>query len=262
MILLALLACSSPTDGSHNDIAAYLDASHQSDFTKGLESCFRIQSIEQRGECVAFQVQGGARNHPQKAQKACRQLEPSLWKDECHFLLAEGMTVAEAPEAAAEACREAGRYFQPCFMHLLNAHAGHLRSTRSPNQVIEAYASALELAGPTAPADFRHRAWSLLFRSEAQDAPALDPSHCEQLPTHGPACRSGLREALSRALTKAMREASPAAQKKACAVTPPDAKQLAPVLDQLFDIHIKEHAVLDAPLRQWHHQHCTTEGSK
>jgi hypothetical protein len=257
VILLALLACSAPFEESHNDLDAYLDASHQSDFTKGLESCFRIQSTEQKGECVAFQVQNGARKHPQKATEACHKLEPGLWKDECQFLLAEGITVPEAPEAAAAACRDAGRYFQPCFMHLLNAHAGHLRSTHSPNKVIDAYASALALVGPKAPSDFRHRAWSLLFRSEAQDAPALDPGNCEQLPTHGPACRSGIREALSRSLTKAMREASPEAQQGACAVTPPKSEQLAPVLEQLFEIRIKAHPVLDAPLQQWHQQHCT-----
>jgi hypothetical protein len=257
VILLALFACVSGSTGASPDLEAYLQASEEIDWVQGLKHCHKIQEPDRLGECVAFQVQQGAREQPDAAKKACSELVPGLWKDECYFLLAEAITVAEAPTAAASACKSAGRYFQPCFMHLLKAHAGHLRSSRPATEVFSAYKAALDLAGPNAPADFRHRAWSLFFRSAAAQGPALDPESCEGFAEQGAACRSGLREALSRALSKAMREASPEQRQSACAFNPPDAAHMAPALGELFEINIRPHPLFDAPLAQWARQHCS-----
>lgn len=262
MILLVLFACGTQPAGvsqltvENPDLSAYLQASEETDLAQGLAHCHKIQAPDRLGECVAFQVQQGARNQPDLAEQACGDLPDGLWKDECHFLLAEAITVAEEPVPAAAACRKAGRYFQPCFMHLLNAHAGYLRSSIPVEKVFGAYEIALDLAGPEAPADFRHRAWSLFFRSEAVSGPTLDPASCEALAEYGPACRSGLREALSRALSKSMREASTAQRQTACGIRPPDAAHLAPVLGKLFQINIQPHPVLDAPLAEWARKHC------
>jgi hypothetical protein len=262
LILLILFACGSDIDATHTDISAYIEASNRSDFPKAIADCGRITSPDRAAECIAFQVQVHGRKHPDAAREACQELQPSLWKDECHFLLAEALTVPEHPEAAAAECRKTGRYFQPCFMHLLNAHAGHLRSTQAPEDVFIAFEKALELAGPNPPTDFRHRAWSLLFRSEALDTPVIDPGVCEHLPTHGPDCRSGLREALSRALEKAMRKSNSTAREAVCAMVRPTPELAAPLFRDILGIEIEPHPVLGAPIAQWHKRHCQHRDEK
>jgi hypothetical protein len=255
-MLLLLIACGSSTDVINTDMTAYIAASNQADFSTAIADCGRIDAPERAGECIAFQVQAHGRKRPDLAREACDTIQPGLWKDECHFLLAEALTIPEQPEIAAAECRKSGRYFQPCFMHLLNAHAGHLRTSQAPEDVFIAYEKALELAGPDAPSDFRHRGWSLLFRSEALNAPVLDPTVCERLPVHGPDCRSGLREALSRALEKAMRNANPTAQEAACTMENPTPEESAPLFKQFFNIEINPHPILRAPISQWYKRHC------
>jgi hypothetical protein len=255
-MLLALFACSSAPQSNSHDIAAYVQAAEQKDLTEGLAACDRIEDPALKGECTAFQVQEHGRKRPNRSQSACEGLSDGLWRDECHFLLAEAVALPEKPEAAAAVCRASGRYFQPCFMHLLSAHAGHLRSTRPAEEVNGAYAQAVALAGEGAPADFAHRAWSLLFREEAERSGTLDPSACEALAEYGPACRSGVREALSRALQKAMREDDGTIRQRICASEGPSAEALAPILSKEFNIRIQPHPVLNAPLEQWWKRHC------
>jgi len=257
VIWLLLFACkSAPLGPDSLDAKQYATATVAEEFEVGLRACEQISTEGLRSECQAFLVQQHGRNHPERAAEICAIQPPGIWKDECHFLLAEALTVPERPAVAAAFCQQAGRYFRPCFMHLFSAHAGHLVSSLPADEVVEAYQTAITLGGENPPKDFAHLAWSLLFRRKTLTEMRFDPELCTHLKEQAIACRSGVREALLRTLQKNSRAMSAEKKQEICEHTTTTASALKPVIAKAFDVEISAHPSLDAPLTRWHTQAC------
>lgn len=250
MIGLFLFACGVSSPDGPTDIESYTAASVATDLSTGLARCSEIQSVELQGECVAFQVREHARNEPTASEQACAAIPEGIWRDECFFLLADGAIDATAPEKTAPYCRRAGRYLQPCFMHLLKAHAGQLRSRLPEGKAHEAYEEAVALGGSQAPKDFAHRAWSVFFRSSGGEDRLYDTAACAELKEKSSACISGVREALARRLNRA--SASP----NLCGHSSTDLQAWKEVLASSMNIQIAEDPTLLAVLEPYHRRHC------
>ena len=250
MIGILLLACGLSTSSENTDIASYTASSLAPDLSSGLAHCDAIDATALRSECVAFQVRKHAREDTSASETACEQLPQGLWRDECFFLLADGAIDATTPSKTAPYCKRAGRYFQPCFMHLFKAHAGQLRSTLSQEKAQEAYALAVNLGGSEAPKDFAHRAWSVFFRSSGGEDRRYDTTGCADLDELSGACISGVREALARRLNRT------AAPPNLCAIDPTRVSAWMEVLDSSMGITIAEDPTLLAVLEPFHRRHC------
>ncbi len=257
MIWLLLIACkSAPELPASLDAKQYADAANESNFQSAIDLCKSISSQDLAAECQAFLVQQHGRKNPERAEQVCAAQEPGLWKDECYFLLAEALTVPEKPADAAAFCRKSGRYFQPCFMHLFSAHAGHLVSALPETEVANAYQQAIALGGENPPKDFSHLAWSLLFRRKTLTEMRFDPDQCSTLQDQAIACRSGIREALLRTLQKKTRALSEEKKQEICDHTTTTAAALQSLIAKTFEVSISSHPSLDAPLTRWHTQAC------
>ncbi|MEC7241867.1 MAG: hypothetical protein VXW32_11595 [Myxococcota bacterium] len=250
MIGLLLLACSFSVPERPTDIESYTLASVAEDLSSGLTHCSAIRKPALQAECIAFQVREHARNHTEASQAACAAIPAGIWRDECFFLLADGAIEASQPEKTATFCKEAGRYFQPCFMHLFKAHAGFLRSELPHGAAHQAYERAVALGGPEAPKDFAHRAWSVFFRSSGGEDRLYDTTACTDLGDRSRACVSGVREALIRRLNRTT--ASP----DLCTLDPINIDSWVEHLREKSGIAIAKDTGLLAVLEPYYRRHC------
>ena len=241
-------------DDSNSDHQAYTSAANADTFEQGLFACSQISETSLSSECVAFQVRSHGRNHPQRAEDSCTALPEGIWRDECFFLLADAVSDPSAPAEASAICKQAGRYFQPCFMHLLKAHAGHLRAALPHGEAHAAYASAIGLAGSQAPHDFNHRAWSVFFRSAGGPDRVYDTRGCTELQSHVSDCISGVREALARRLN---RSETPS---ELCAQADHTASNMKEFFAQSMGISIAPDPALNAVIRPFFKRHCAKPG--
>ncbi len=252
MIGLLLWACQTSSTPTDLDQPAFTAAAVAATLPAGLESCDQIQAPALRSECVAFLVRDHGRAQPELAYTSCEELPSGVWRDECFFLLADTLIDARNPAQTAPICQQAGRYFQPCFMHLLKAHAGVLRAELPHGEAHSAYAAAISLAGTQAPKDFQHRAWSVFFRSAGGPDRVYDTRSCSDLSNRASDCISGVREALVRRLNRASIPPG-LCQAKEGTVT-----ALAPFLRSELGIAIAEDPALNAVLRPFFDRHCPT----
>ena len=250
MIALLLVACGVSSPEASSDITSYTSASTAQDLASGLALCQEISETPLRSECVAFQVREHAREHTGASEKACRELPDGLWRDECFFLLADGAINAKEPQKTAPYCRDAGRYFQPCFMHLFKAHAGQLRSQLPQGEAHELFEKAVALGGTDAPKDFAHRAWSVFFRSSGGEDRLYDTSPCADLEGLERACVSGVREALARRLNRS------AAPPELCTIEVSELGQWSELLQGNMGIRVAQDPALLAVLTPYQRRHC------
>ncbi|MCP4804824.1 MAG: hypothetical protein GY913_19630 [Proteobacteria bacterium] len=209
--MLGLLLACAPTDTER-----FVEAGLALDLASGHAACAGIADEELRGECAAHVVREHGATDGDLARTTCA-LGSASWADECVFLLAEELHDPSDPQATATLCQEAGRYSTSCLMHVWSGHAAALKRELGPNEAADAFAPALDWAGPLASEDLARRGWGLFYRTELDVSVPLDVGACAGLPDPHPRhCRQGLHEALARTIHRVSRE-SPGAFAQACA---------------------------------------------
>ena len=251
MILAWILwACQSPVP-KDNTAELYAEAVRAATLQQGVESCEEIEADTTRHECLAFLAQAHGRTDPSATERVCSELPPSIWRDECYFLLSEAISAPETPAPGAEICRKAGRYRQPCFMHLFSGHVGFLRATHSLDEAMTRYARAIELGQSDAPKDFEHQAWSLFFRKP--DHVVIDIQSCSELGESKTKCIRGAREALRRRLNQSAQKNG---EWRAICQGEPTAEAQADRLNTALHIQIVPHPLLDLPIASFRNARC------
>jgi len=110
VILWLVIGCGSGVPPS--DVAHYLQA-----VTTGeVSACSRIDAPDARGECFALAASALAeRGQEDEAVGTCGRMRPGLWREECSFLVSDGL---DAVHDRAEAlCATAGRFAGQCRVH-------------------------------------------------------------------------------------------------------------------------------------------------
>jgi hypothetical protein len=196
--VLATGACRAPSDAR-----LYVDASRSEDHAEAASLCARITDGDLRAWCHADLTRLHGRAHPEESRAACASQESGPWRDECHFLLAEGLGSLGRWEEAATACAEARVLAVNCVMHLWAARSRELLGMRdggpgvvmnaptdqapSPDLLaaalpgFEAALSWAERAGVRMDRKLTERAWTQFFQVALSPSSPLDDSICEAL---------------------------------------------------------------------------------
>lgn len=181
LVLTVLLGCTNPPSQAR----LYVDAAAlaESDPAAAADACQAL-GPELSDECLSFAARAAADSSPQQAGAICGEIGPTVWADECWFLVAEAQVALDGGEAAATTCAKAGRFAANCLDHVRRAHASHLLSTLPPAEAAARYAEALAWADVqtvTVTGGARGgRFWQSFYDAPLHDPslPALDSGWC------------------------------------------------------------------------------------
>ena len=115
---LAIASCADPPEDGRasTDRQAYLAAMRAG---PGPGRCDTISAPTLHGECIALAgLTLARRGEPMAALSICAELQPGPWRDECYFLVADGLEVRG--ETARAICESAGEWRFQCLGHAIN----------------------------------------------------------------------------------------------------------------------------------------------
>lgn len=188
MMLLLALACAeapSPPPATVAYRAALVRLS--SEPGAGPAACRGLPAGALLVDCLGVAAEGLARTDPQAATAVCASLDAGLWRDECHFQVAE-----RSGDAAR--CAGAGRFEEDCRMHHWSRFlAGTLPRDATPASAEAALAAALPEAGFP---EGDPRPWLAAFRLLGARMAPLDRALCSHLSsaTGAKICRQALKD--------------------------------------------------------------------
>lgn len=209
-MILWLLACSQPTFTPSHDPTAYVEATRLAltDPDAAAERCLQAGDDALISECIAqtaFTAQSAA-----VGSALCERATEDLWREECHFLVAEAAVAEVGPEQAVrDHCSRSGRFRENCVTHVWRLHATALIDAHGLADAALAYAPAKAWAEGTEldPDSLDDNFWGRFYEGAAYGEQPLDLASCEAFPEDGrEACVAGVTSALKRAVTTALRD--------------------------------------------------------
>lgn len=189
MVLLALaIACTDPP-AAPLPTEAYRAALVRiaEDASAGAAACSALPGGPLRMDCLGVAAEALSRSDPSGASGVCKTMDAGLWRDECHFQVAER---SREPSH----CAQAGRFAEDCRMHLWSKHlAGSLPVGATPASAEHTLVSAARDAGFSAD---DARPWVAAFRLLGARMTPLDRGECLLLsdPGRQEICRQALQD--------------------------------------------------------------------
>lgn len=164
--------------GPRGDSALYSHAlTSAGTYEQARASCDRIQRVDSRGDCQVAIVERFERYELAECERILG-MEPrtALWRDECVFLVAEGLRKRGELDLALEACVQT-RFARQCAWHLVEdeANASLTEEPAVAERRIERFSKARPI--PDAAMQF----WRIRFRTAAGQGHPPDELVCAAL---------------------------------------------------------------------------------
>ena len=200
LLLLPFLAAGACGDGAAGDAERYRQvvADPALDPGAGLLRCGAITDPDLRGDCVVYLAGRREASAEPGADALCAAAPEGLWRDECHFVSAEGARRAGRRNEAARQCLSAGRFKDDCGQHLWQSEvravaAGGGRTGRpgpGPEVPPPPFAEALPRARSVyqrwaplleAETDMAQRFWRRFYQNGFEQRGTIDLAECAAL---------------------------------------------------------------------------------
>lgn len=205
-LFLTQAGCGPRGDAAHYTIAL----SEASTYERARSACDEIVSVSSRGDCqVAIIERFQLFELPECERILGMDPASALWRDECVFIVAEGLRKAGDLEPALEACVQT-RFARQCAWHLIEDEAN--ASLKEEPPVAEGRIARLARARPVPDAAMQF--WRIRFRSASSSGTLPDEAVCATLASPAPCLQAFDRHVIE--LLEARRSRDPG---RAC---PPD----------------------------------------
>lgn len=196
-MLLLLLACT--TNPAQSEGARFADALRSAGTAPdaAVTACEGLDTL--RGECLTAVAAVQAGSIGVDAGELCARVAPGVWRDECHFEVAE-QALHAAPADRAAQCAQAGSFAPRCRLHLWNEVAQDLLQAGALPEAVEAFRTHVDWVP-----DEEDIAWAAFWEAQLSPRGHQGPAHydlatCEALlPRDQRDCRRGIEVAFRRA---------------------------------------------------------------
>jgi len=164
--------------GPRGDAAWYNKAlTSASSYEEARDACDRVQRVDSRGDCQVAIVERFERYELAECERILG-MEPrtAMWRDECVFIVAEGLRQRGELGPALEACVQT-RFARQCAWHLVEDEANASLAEEPP--VAELRIERFRAARPIPDAAMQF--WRIRFRSAAGQGQPPDERVCASL---------------------------------------------------------------------------------